>query len=369
MSCTIPVVITFPDLGFSNEGVDVTEMTTIGNVVRDLSKRWEVDRDSFELTFEGSEGLTDTTKVIDLGIEAGSELVAMKTEITIISYRLEQLECEDQREKIRSYFETYPNAVCRLDAKSMSTNNCLKPREDWCDLIPETVRIVSFTNCDTVTSVGDGFLSDCTSLTLVDLSQLVNVTSIGNYFLSNCLSLSNIDLSQLSKTKHIGGSFLSGCARLHYVDLSFLSNITMLGNNFLSNCKALLRVDLSPLRHVSFIGNSFLSGCRALTEVDLTVMSEVAIVGKQFLSNCVSLSSLDVSSLSRASNIQEFFLSGCSGITSLELSPLLEVPDFDERGILNNCSAVVDIDRLEFLRTRVLNDANNSSKGQNNGIW
>ena len=369
MTGTLPIVVSFEELGISGEVVDVTQYLSIGELILEMSKRWEIES-CFDITWSGSEALDKTEIIVNLGIESGDELMAVQREQKVTSYGIAQFESERQRVAIAKFFTDNPNAVCCIDAKSASSNNKIQTTDDWADLLPESIKKISFTNCDTITIIGNQFLSNCCFLESVDLSQFSNVTSIENDFLSGCSSLCHVDLSQLGGTKYIGKSFLSDCSNLADVNLSFLSNITMVGNNFLAGCKSLVSIDLSPLRNISFIGSYFLSNCRSLSVVDLHPISSVNHVGNNFLSNCFSLSSMDVSPLANSNCIGERFLFGCSGMSELDLLPLIDIPDFSHEGLLLNCGAVTEIDKIEFLRAKFLKEAgDNNNNNHPSGIW
>ena len=79
--------------------------------------------------------------------------------------------------------------------------------------------------------------------TAVDLSGLSQLTTVGDYFLRNCTSLTTVDLSGLSQLTTVGDSFLERCSSLTTVDLSGLSHLCSIGKYFLNRCPACVRAD------------------------------------------------------------------------------------------------------------------------------
>jgi hypothetical protein len=62
-------------------------------------------------------------------------------------------------------------------------------------------------------------LSNCASLTKIDLSPLSKVTEIRKYFLIGCISLKEIDLSQLPNLEYIGFSIFDEFSSLESIKI------------------------------------------------------------------------------------------------------------------------------------------------------
>ena len=116
-------------------------------------------------------------------------------------------------------------------------------------------------------TIGHGFLSGCSDLQAVDLSQLCNVVTVRKAFLSGCTDLQAVDLSSLSTVVTIFDEFLAGCTNLRSVDLKPLYNVKSVGLRFLYGCSSLKSVDLSPLSKLQSVGEGFLDGCCGIREV------------------------------------------------------------------------------------------------------
>ena len=96
-----------------------------------------------------------------------------------------------------------------------SGNKVYDSRED-CNAIIETATntlVIGFMNTiipSTVTSIGSGAFSGCTSLTSIEIPN--SVTSIGEYAFFGCTSLTNIEIP--NSVTYIGSSAFSGCSNL-----------------------------------------------------------------------------------------------------------------------------------------------------------
>jgi len=190
---------------------------------------------------------------------------------------------------------------------------------------------------NSVTSIGIGFLQNCTSLTSVDLSVFVNVATIGVNFLLGCTSLTSVDLSVFVNITSIGDRFLQDCTSLTSVDLSVFVNVATIGGYFLQNCTSLTSVDLSVFVKVTSIGVRFLYNCSSLITVDLSVFVNVATIGIGFLYNCTSLTTVDLSGLVNVTSIGANFLRGCNGLT------VIKIENLDWIGVLIDIDSMVNV--------------------------
>ena len=103
------------------------------------------------------------------------------------------------------------------------------------------------------------FLSNSTTLTVLDLSAVSHLTEIGGCFLANCTTLKTIELSGLRNVEKIGREFLSGCSALTEVDLSGLGKVNTTEFGFLQMCSSLESVNLCGLGGLSRVGVGFLA--------------------------------------------------------------------------------------------------------------
>ena len=215
-----------------------------------------------------------------------------------------------------------------------------------CNLL-ETINLSTLSN---VTSIGNGFLSECVLLETINLSPLSNVTSIGNNFLAKC-GLETIDLSSLSNVTSIGNDFLYAC-RLRNIDLSSLSNVISIGYGFLSSCP-LSSINLSSLSNLTSIGNSFLSD-NYLKNIDLKGLTNLTSIGNYFLSGCESLTSINLSCLSNLTSIGDYFLYKCS-LSSIDLSGLSNLTTIGNKFLLD-CKSLTKIDLIGLTKLTSIGD-------------
>ena len=188
------------------------------------------------------------------------------------------------------------NAIVLPSISSHLRQICLRPRANVIVRI-DTEALTG------VTEIGDGFLSGCSSLRVVNLRGLKNVTRIGLGFLYGCRALPAVDLAPLSRVEAIRACFMSACQSLKSIDLAPLSRLTTLPPEFLRGCSSLQSLDCSPLRSVTCLERGFVGGCTALQELNVSSFGSVTEIGGGFLADCSALLSLDLSSLANVTEL------------------------------------------------------------------
>lgn len=192
-------------------------------------------------------------------------------------------------------------------------------------------------------------LSDCTSLTSVDLTPLAGMVNVTNLYglLLRCTALTSVDLTPLAgmvKATSLS-SLLYGCSALTSVDLTPLAGMVNVVDlsSLLSDCFALTSVDLTPLAGMVKVNNisSMFSGC-GITTVDLTPLAGMMKLRSfHFLfAECNNLAYIDLSPLAGMVNVTSFsyMLYRCYKLISIDLTPLagmVKATVFDN--ILNSC--------------------------------
>ena len=86
-------------------------------------------------------------------------------------------------------------------------------------VVKNTIKEIYFGNSyKDVTSIGDSFLRNCSSLTSIDLSPLSNVSSIGDYFLRYCSNLTTLTMGAATPPT-LGGYAFYGTNNLSLIQV------------------------------------------------------------------------------------------------------------------------------------------------------
>ena len=148
---------------------------------------------------------------------------------------------------------------------------------------------------DSVTSIGNGAFSGCSSLTKVTIPD--NVTSIGDSAFSGCSSLTNISVNENNQSyKSIDGNLYTkdGKTLIQYAigksATSFVipDSVTSIGDGAFADCSSLTSVTIPD--GVTSISSSAFSGCSSLTSI--TIPDSVTSIGSSAFYNCGNLKQL-----------------------------------------------------------------------------
>ena len=302
--------------------IEVGENDTTETMREKVASATGLGEDSFRMGFGGKEEGEDITE-----LSAGDTVVLTNTkkyeaisalhalgETNITAERLQQVEDPKvaslllQAEVVTEIPEDF---FSRSDVTRIGFS-CVPNVDDNCGI---TLHLPAL---PCVTTIGDDFLCNCTSLSEVDLTGLQAVTTIGDWVLSYCTTLSKVDFTGLQAVTTIGDRFLSSCTSLSKVDFTGLQSVTTIGHGFLSDCEMLSKVDFTGLQAVTTIGDDFLSDCTSLSEVDLTGLQAVITIGTKFLYNCTSLSKMDFTGLHAVTTIGDWFLYNCTTLSKVD---------------------------------------------------
>ena len=143
-------------------------------------------------------------------------------------------------------------------------------------------KIESYIIPDSVTSIGDGAFSSCTSLSSIVIPD--SVTSIGDWAFSDCTSLSNIVIP--NSVTSIGEGAFSSCTSLSNIVIP--DSVTRIGNFAFSNCTSLSNIVISD--SVTNIGDEVFYQCSSLTSV--VIPNSVTNIGDDVFYQCSSLTSV-----------------------------------------------------------------------------
>ena len=160
---------------------------------------------------------------------------------------------------------------------------------------------------DSVTEIEATAFSNCTALESITLSQ--NIKEIRNSTFSNCTALKSIDIP--SKTTSIENYVFQDCTALTTVTLH--EGLTSIGNATFKNCTALKSINIP--NGVTSIESSLFSKCTSLTEI--TLPGSVTNISYNAFSNCIALKSINISD--GVTDIASEAFQNCSSLETITL--------------------------------------------------
>ena len=135
---------------------------------------------------------------------------------------------------------------------------------------------------DSVTTIGNGAFSSCTSFTNITIPD--GVTTIGDDAFSSCTSLKNITIPDSVIT--IGSGAFRDCTSLESVEIP--NNVTMIGKETFWYCTSLEKVTIG--NSVTTIGQDAFYNCTSLTS--LTIPDGVTTISYSSFGRCISLTNV-----------------------------------------------------------------------------
>ena len=168
-------------------------------------------------------------------------------------------------------------------------------------------KIESYIIPDSVTSIGDGAFSSCTSLSSIVIPD--SVPSIGDWAFSDCTSLSNIVIP--NSVTSIGEGAFSSCTSLSNIVIP--DSVTRIGNFAFSNCTSLSNIVISD--SVTNIGDDVFFQCSSLTSV--VIPNSVTCVGDEAFCKCRSLSNIVIPNSVTSIGVSVFW--GCSSLVNMDI--------------------------------------------------
>ena len=166
--------------------------------------------------------------------------------------------------------------------------------------------LASITIPNSVTSIGGGAFSGCSSLTSVTIPH--SVTSIGNDAFYGCSSLTSVAIP--SSVTSIGYAAFSGCSSLTSVIIP--NGVTNIDGVFYG-CSSLTSVTIP--NSITSIGGYTFYGCSSLTSI--TIPNSVTSIGIGAFDGCSSLTSVAIPS--SVTSIEKRTFRGCSSLTSVTI--------------------------------------------------
>ena len=240
----------------------------------------------------------------------------------------------------------YYNLISKLKQAEVTNNPNYYSGEV---VIPETVTYESVEY--SVTSIGEGSFSSCSSLTSVMIPNSVisiggcafygcseltsitipnSVTSIGESVFSSCSSLTSVMIP--NSVTSIGGHAFVGCNSLTSVTIP--NSVTSIGEGAFQDCRGLTSMTIP--NNVTFIGEDTFYGCSSLTSV--MIPNSVILIGVNAFRECSSLTSVTIPC--SVTSIGGRAFEECSNLTSVTIpSSVTSIGSY----AFQNCSSLKSV--------------------------
>ena len=172
-----------------------------------------------------------------------------------------------------------------------------------------------------VTYIGEGAFSNCSSLTSVVIPN--SVTSIENYAFYGCIGLTSVTIP--NSVTSIGDRAFNGCYGLTSVTIP--NSVTSIGSNAFSYCRNLTSVTIP--NSVAYIGKLAFEDCTSLTSVhttDLAAWCKISFWEEKsnplYYAHHLYVNGEEINHLvipNSVTSIRSYAFYGCSGLTSVTI--------------------------------------------------
>ena len=213
-----------------------------------------------------------------------------------------------------------------LTSMIVDNDNTAYDSRDNCNAIIETATNTLIAGCKysvipyTVTSIGNGAFSYCTSLTSVNIPN--SVTSIGNGAFAGCYSLTSMTVDNDNTAydsrdncnaiiETATKTLIAGCK-----NTVIPNSVTSIGDVAFSYCNGLTSVNIP--NSVTSIGNYAFSNCSGLTSINIP--NSVTSIGYGVFSNCTRLTSVNIPN--SVTFIGYYVFSRCRGLRNLQFNAI-----------------------------------------------
>ena len=167
--------------------------------------------------------------------------------------------------------------------------------------------LIRVTHPKSLTDIGEGTFSNCTSLTSVTIPE--GVTSIGSNTFSWCTSLTSVTIPE--GVTAIGSGAFGCCRSLTAVTLP--EGVTTIGDEAFYQCSSLTGITIPE--GVTSIGSRAFYDCTSLN--DITIPEGVTAIGSGVFSKCSSLTSINIPESVTLIGDRAFYW--CSSLTDINI--------------------------------------------------
>jgi hypothetical protein len=172
---------------------------------------------------------------------------------------------------------------------------------------------------NSVTTIGNGAFSSCSSLTSITIPN--SVTSIGYGAFRDCSSLTSITVSS-GNTAYVSENgvlfdksktIIIACSRGKTGSYNIPNSVTTIGDWAFGDCASLTSITIP--NSVTTIGDDAFRFCRSLTSI--TIPNSITTIGEYAFNDCESLTSITIGN--SVTTIGSSAFRGCSSLTSITI--------------------------------------------------